>query len=66
MGRTKLLRMDTWNKIRFDFSEEEKAKLNAAILGQVICPAGCVLDLTKLGTDLETKLDSYAWPEAAK
>jgi hypothetical protein len=45
-GRTRLLTMDSWNHIRFDFSEEEKAKLNAAIVGEVICPQGCVL--TKL------------------
>jgi len=65
-GRTKLLIMDTWNHIRFDFTEEEKAKLNAAIIGETICPKGCVLDLTKLGTDLETKLSSYAWTPKPK
>lgn len=52
------LQMAQWEKIRHHFSEEEKATLNAAISGQVICPAGCTLDEVKLGEELTGKLKS--------
>jgi hypothetical protein len=48
--------METWDRIRAQFSEDEKAKLNAAITGEVICPRGCSLDDEKLGPELAKKL----------
>jgi len=57
----RLLKMDTWNKIRFDFSQEEKDSLNKAVIGECICPRGCFLDENKLSPELLTKLSSYAW-----
>lgn len=53
-----LLQMAQWEKIRHHFSEEEKATLNDAISGQVVCPAGCILDEVKLGDELTSKLKS--------
>lgn len=47
-----LLQMQTWDKIRDRFTEDEKAKLNGAICGETICPRGVSLDEEKLGPDL--------------
>lgn len=44
-----LLRMEDWEKIREHFTEEEKARLNVAINGHVICPRGATLDVKKAG-----------------
>lgn len=51
-----LLRMDTWNRIRENFTEDEKSKLNSAITGETICPRGCVLDEAILGEELTKKV----------
>ena len=51
-----LMRMSTWNKMRENFSEEEKDKLNAAIDGETICPRGVTLDPERLGVELERKI----------
>ena len=51
-----LLRMDDWNKIRLWFNKAEKARLNAAITGETICPRGCVLDEERLGPELAEKV----------
>jgi len=51
-----LVRDPIWDKIRDDFSEEEKTALRAAIKGQVICPAGVVIDTDDLGPELARKL----------
>jgi hypothetical protein len=48
--------MSDWNKIRDQFTEDEKAVLNAAIQGEVLCPRGCILDENKLGDDMSLKL----------
>jgi hypothetical protein len=44
-----LLTMDDWNSIRENFSEEEKAALNAAIQGEVLCPRGCIVNESLAG-----------------
>lgn len=51
-----LLRMAVWEKIRFQFSTEEKAELNASITARVICPEGATIDEAKLKTVLRRKL----------
>lgn len=51
-----LLRMTTWERIRMQFSEDEKSLLNAAITGEIICPRGCTVDADKLPSDLREKL----------
>ena len=44
-----LIRMDDWERIRGNFSEEEKSILNANITGETICPRGIVIDEEKAG-----------------
>lgn len=51
-----LLRTTTREKIRMQFTEEEKAALNAAITGEAICPRGCTVDVDKLPGELRGKL----------
>lgn len=51
-----LLTMNTWEKIRGAFSEDEKADINAAIAGETICPRGCVLDEALMPAVLVIKL----------
>ena len=53
-----LVRMDRWREIRAEFTEDEKAALNRAIVGQTICPAGVTVDLTQLPDRLAAKLES--------
>jgi uncharacterized protein GlcG (DUF336 family) len=52
-----LLTVETWNRIREQFSEEEKNLLNKAITGEVIRPRGCTVDTERLGQALMLKLD---------
>lgn len=42
------VRNATWNRIRSEFSEQEKSALNEAMTGEIICPPGMMLDLGKL------------------
>ena len=42
-----ILRMSEWEKIREEFTEMEKKMLNEAIVGETICPRGCVIDEDK-------------------
>lgn len=59
-----LLRMSTWEQIREQFSEAEKAALNAAITGETICPRACVVDADKLPGDLRERLQSAMKPHS--
>jgi len=43
--------METWKRIRVQFTEEEKDALNAAISGQTICPPGVMVEGLKLDAD---------------
>ena len=47
--------MRRWEQIRHLFSEEEKARLNAAITGEAICPRGIFIDLDNLPPELREK-----------
>jgi hypothetical protein len=48
--------MTTWAKVRGDYSQAEKDKLNAAITGEALCPRGVFLDTEKLGAELTAKI----------
>jgi hypothetical protein len=51
-----ILAMTTWGRIREQFSDDEKAQLNAAIRGEILCPKGVVLKETKMRPELLEKL----------
>jgi hypothetical protein len=51
-----LLTMREWELIRSDFSEAEKAELNAANCGEALCPRGIFLDYDKVSPELQAKL----------
>ena len=59
-----LLRKTTWDRIRTQFSEDEKSSLNAAITGEIICPRGCTVDADKLSADLREKLLNAVKPHS--
>lgn len=48
-----LLKMSDWDRIRLNFTDEEKAHLNAAISGETICPRGCIVDESKAVEECE-------------
>lgn len=50
------LSLATWAKVREQYSEAEKDVLNAAIIGEAICPRLVFLDTDKLGADLTAKI----------
>lgn len=51
-----LLRIEDWKRIRTQFTEVEKDELNAAIIGEVLCPRGCMIDELKLTSELSEKI----------
>ena len=51
-----LIQMGTWNRIRDQFSQEEKDLLNLAVTGETICPRGLIVDEQSLPADLARKL----------
>lgn len=51
-----LITSTMWDEIRSHFTPEEKALLNAAMTGEVICPRGVVLDEAMLPEALRGKL----------
>jgi hypothetical protein len=57
MPDTIWIRDTTWNAIREQFTEDEKAVLRANVCGETICPRGLSVDLTGLGP-LAEKLSS--------
>ena len=53
-----LLENRTWDKIREQFSEDEKMLLRAAVTGEVFCPwRGWVLDPDRLEAELRKKIE---------
>ncbi len=57
-----LLRMEVWTQIRDQFSEEEKAELNRAITGTVLCPRGATIAESRLSAELLRKLNAAVKP----
>lgn len=47
MSDNLLLTMEDWDRIRLNFTDSEKNQLNAAIVGEVLCPRGCIVDAEK-------------------
>lgn len=45
-----------WDRIRDQFSADEKATLRSVITGHVICPPAIAIDATKLDAGLAAKL----------
>lgn len=60
--RTLFIRMSEYKKE--DFTPEERDKLNAAIVSQVICPRGGVIDLGKLPAPLAKRVEAMFGREA--
>lgn len=54
--KTVFVQMSEWNRIRRKFNQSEKAALNRAICGEVVCPAAIFVDATKVGLPLKEKL----------
>lgn len=46
----------TWNRIRAEFSEQEKNELRSAIAGESICPPGLMVDDRRINPELVAKL----------
>ena len=46
----------TWNRIREQFSEDEKKALRAHVTGETICPRGIVVEESELSAELAAKL----------
>lgn len=44
-----VVKEEDWERIREHFSEEEKAALRKAIIGETICPKGWMIDTTSTG-----------------
>jgi hypothetical protein len=53
---TVLIRDSIWEKIREQFSEDEKLNLRQAMIGQAICPKGVIIDPDILDVALEFKI----------
>lgn len=45
-----------WETIRHLFSDDEKDSLNAAKIGETICPSGVIVDEEKLSAEILEKL----------
>lgn len=51
-----LIQISEWEKIRDQFSQEEKDALNLAVTGESICPRGLNIDTRKLTFAIGAKL----------
>jgi hypothetical protein len=51
-----LITLTTWDRIREQFDEDEKALLRAQIAGETICPRGIVITEGFLPVELAEKL----------
>lgn len=51
-----IVTMAKWETIRHLFSDDEKDALNAANIGETICPRGISVDESKLSAELLQKL----------
>jgi len=50
-----ILRYSTWEKIREQFTEEEKADIRLAITGEIICPRGWSVEVANIAEPLRGK-----------
>jgi hypothetical protein len=51
-----LIRDTIWDKIRSQFSEEEKAQLRTVFQAHCICPKGVIIDDDRLDPPLQAKI----------
>jgi len=51
-----IVRATAWQKIRDEFTFEEKARLSAAVHGEIMCPRGFDIDVAALPAPLAEKL----------
>lgn len=51
-----LITDQTWQRIRSQFDDTEKAALNNAVAGSCICPRGLVLEDSRMPPELLAKL----------
>jgi hypothetical protein len=51
-----LITDSTWERIREQFSEDEKKALRCHVTGETICPRGIVVDEDALSAELRDKL----------
>lgn len=51
-----LVLLSVWNEIRDEFDAKEKLALNAAAVGETICPRGLHIDADALDAALAEKL----------
>ena len=53
---TARVRASIWSTIRHAFTTDERAALNKAIVGEVICPRMVIVDLDQVAAALAAKL----------
>ena len=51
-----IVRKIMWDKISHKFTEDEKAEFRNAVIGEMICPGGWMMDEAKLSPELLKKL----------
>lgn len=62
-SKTIFLTMAIWDKIRGRFAADEKKVINAARVGERLCPRGSYLDRDVLGSVLTAKLEDAIWAQ---
>lgn len=45
-----------WQEVQRHFTDDEKANLTKAVVGETICPHGAIIDEAQLHPDLRAKL----------
>jgi hypothetical protein len=53
---TRIVLIERWDRVRARFTDDERNKLNRAIVGHVICPDGVSVELKMLPASLADKL----------
>jgi hypothetical protein len=53
---TRIVLLEPWDRVRARFSDAERAQLNRAIVGHVVCPDGVSIELRMLPASLADKL----------
>ncbi len=60
------LPLDCWKLIRDQFTKDERAELNGAIVSECLCPQAAILNSYTLGTELTAKLRRVTSPPKAE
>ena len=51
-----IIRLSTWERIRDEFTDDEKATLRSVTTGEIMCPPGAAIDVDRLDAGLAEKL----------